>query len=379
MAWITGVGMTAFGKHTGSTTISLMSQAATAALADAGLERRDIDGLVCGYSTTMPHLKLSTLFAGHFVLQPRYAHGMQVGGATGLAMEMLANLVADAGAARNTLVVAGENRLIGQSRDMTMQTLAQAGQHQYEVPLGPTIPAYYGLVASRYMHETGLDETDFAHLAVLMRRNAAGHPGAQLRDPIIVEDVLASKPIAPPLKLMDCCPISDGAAAFVVSTDRLGANALRIRGCSQAHTHQHVTGAKDLTAFGARQSSARALAAVGVGVADIGYAGIHDSFTITLAILLEEIGLSRRGASGKDVAAGRYGADGTLPLNTHGGLLSYGRCGVGGALAHLVEMHRQVTRRAGDRQIRSEPALALMHGDGGIMSSHVSILMERTS
>jgi acetyl-CoA acetyltransferase len=358
MAWITGVGMTAFGKHTGSTTISLMSQAATAALADAGLERRDIDGLVCGYSTTMPHLMLSTLFAEHFGLQPRYAHGMQVGGATGLAMAMLAKLVADAGAARNILVVAGENRLTGQSRDMTMQTLAQAGQHQYEVPLGPTIPAYYGLVASRYMHETGVDETDFAHLAVLMRRNAAGHPGAQLRDPITVEDVLASKPIAPPLKLMDCCPISDGAAAFIVSTDRIGANALRIRGCSQAHTHQHVTGAKDLTAFG-------------------GYAGIYDSFTITLAILLEEIGLSRRGASGKDVAAGRYDADGKLPLNTHGGLLSYGHCGVGGALAHLVEMHRQVTRRAGARQIRSEPALALMHGDGGIMSSHVSIVVER--
>jgi acetyl-CoA acetyltransferase len=379
MAWITGVGMTSFGKHPGSTTISLMSQAATMALADAGLERREIDGLVCGYSTTMPHLMLSTLFAEHFGLQPRYAHGMQVGGATGLAMAMLANLVADSGAARNILVVAGENRLTGQSRDTTMQTLAQAGQHQYEVPLGPTIPAYYGLVASRYMHETGLNETDFAHLAVLMRRNASGHPGAQLRDPITVEDVLASKPIAPPLKLMDCCPISDGAVAFVVSADRLGANALRIRGCAQAHTHQHVTGAKSLTAFGAKDSSARALGAAGVGIADIGYAGIYDSFTITLAILLEEIGLSPRGASGKDVASGRYDANGELPLNTHGGLLSYGHCGVGGALAHLVEMHRQLTRRAGDRQIRSEPALALMHGDGGIMSSHVSIVVERMS
>jgi acetyl-CoA acetyltransferase len=327
----------------------------------------------------MPHLMLSTLFAEHFGLQPRYAHGMQVGGATGLAMAMLANLVTDGGAARNILVVAGENRLTGQSRDMTMQTLAQAGQHQYEVPLGPTIPAYYGLVTSRYMHETGLDATDFAHLAVLMRRNAAGHPGAQLRDPITLEDVLASKPIAPPLKLMDCCPISDGAAAFVVSADRPASNGLRIRGCSQAHTHQHVTGAKDLTAFGAKASSARALEAAGVGIVDIGYAGIYDSFTITLAILLEEIGLSQRGASGSDVAAGRYDANGDLPLNTHGGLLSYGHCGVGGALAHLVEMHRQLTRRAGDRQIRSEPALALMHGDGGIMSSHVSIVVERMS
>src|ERR1700728_4092074 len=125
MAWITGVGMTSFGRHEGSATVDLMSEAAAAALVDAGLGRGDIDGLVCGYSTTMPHLMLSTLFAEHFGLQPRYAHGMQVGGATGLAMAMLASLVTDGGAARNILVVAGENRLTGQSRDMTMQTLAQ--------------------------------------------------------------------------------------------------------------------------------------------------------------------------------------------------------------------------------------------------------------
>jgi acetyl-CoA acetyltransferase len=371
--------MTAFGKHEGSTTVSLMSEAAAAALADAGLERRDIDGLICGYSTTMPHLMLSTLFAEHFGITPRYAHGTQVGGATGLVMAMLAHLVADAGAARNILVVAGENRLTGQSRDATMQTLAQAGHHRYEVPLGPTIPSYYGLVASRYMYETGLGAADLAQLAVLMRRHAAGHPGAQMREPITVEDVLASKPIAPPLKLLDCCLISDGAVAFVITRDQVGENALRIRGCSQAHTHQHVTAAKSLTSFGAKPSSARALEAAGVALSDIAYAAIYDSFTITLAILLEEIGLSQRGASGRDAAAGRYSADGPMPLNTHGGLLSYGHCGVGGALAHLVETHRQLTRRAGGRQIPSEPAFALLHGDGGVMSSHVSVVVERTS
>ena len=379
MAWITGVGMTAFGRREGSTTMSLMTEAATAALADAGLERRDVDGLVCGYSTTMPHMMLSTVFAEHFGLQPSYAHGVQVGGATGLALAMLANLVVDAGAARTVLVVAGENRLTGQSRDVTMQTLAQAGEHRYEAPLGPTIPAFYGLVASRYMHEAGLTAADLAPLAVLMRTNAAGHPGAHLREPLTVADVLASKPIAPPLRLADCCPISDGGVAFVVSAEPVGGHALRIRGCSQAHTHQHVTGAASLVDFGAAPSSTRAMAAAGVGISDIGYAGIYDSFTITLAILLEEIGFSRRGQSGQDIVAGRYDADGELPLNTHGGLLSYGHCGVAGALAHLVEMHRQLTGRAGDRQIRTAPALALMHGDGGIMSSHVSMVVERVS
>jgi acetyl-CoA acetyltransferase len=258
-----------------------------------------------------------------------------------------------------------------------MQTLAQAGHARYEVPLGPTVPAYYGLVASRYMHESGLTERDLAQLAVLMRRNAVTHPGAQLRDPISVEDVLASAPIALPLKLMDCCPISDGGAAFVISRESVSPHALRIIGCSQAHTHQHVTAAEDLTHFGAKPSMERAMAEAGVSVADVGYAAIYDSFTITLAILLEEIGLCERGQAGAAAASGRFASDGALPLNTHGGLLSYGHCGVAGALAHLAETHVQLTRRAGARQIAREPSVAMLHGDGGMMSSHVSMIMER--
>lgn len=378
MSWITGVGLTPFGKLEGSSTLGLMTQAAEAAMADAQLCRGDVDGLICGYSTTMPHIMLSTLFAEHFGIQPRYAHAVQVGGATGFAMIMLAHLVVDSGAASNVLVVAGENRLSGQTRDATIQTLAQAGHQRYEVPLGPTVPSYYGLVASRYMHEQGLDETDLAQLAVLMRRHASATDGAQFRDPITVDDVLRSAPVARPLKLLDCCPISDGGAAFIVSREPVSSFSLRIRGCSQAHTHQHVTAAEDLTRFGARLSMEGALRDAGITLGDVGYAAIYDSFTITLAILIEELGLCPRGESGRAAAAGRFSPDGELPLNTHGGLLSYGHCGVGGALAHLVEAHTQMTRRAGARQISREPAIAMLHGDGGIMSSHVSLILERT-
>ena len=219
MSWITGVGLTRFGRLEPSSTLDLMSQAATAALADARLERSDVDGLICGYSTTMPHLMLSTVFAEHFGLQPQYAHAVQLGGATGFAMAMLAHHLVEAGAARRILVVAGENRLTGQTRDASIQTLAQVGHPVYEVQLGPTIPAYYGLVASRYMHEYGITEPDLAELAVLMRSNAARHPGAQFREPISVADVMTSKPIAAPLKFLDCCPVSDGGAAFVVERE----------------------------------------------------------------------------------------------------------------------------------------------------------------
>lgn len=376
MSWITGVGMTPFGRHEGKGTIDLMAMAATEALGDAGLARGDIDGLICGYSTTLPHIMLSTVFAEHFGLRPDYAHSIQLGGATGFAMAMLAHLIVQSGAARNVLVVAGENRLSGQSRDASVQTLAQVGHPTYEVPLGPTIPAYYGLVASRYMHRYGLREEDLAELAVLMRRNACAHPGAQFRTPVTVADVMASKPIATPLKFLDCCPVSDGGAAFIVSRDRTAASGIRIRGAGQAHTHQHVSAAPDLTQFGAAASVARAGAEAGMVASDANYAAIYDSFTITLAILLEEIGLAGRAEACARARDGYFSPDGTLPLNTHGGLLSYGHCGVGGAMAHLVETHRQMLGRAGPRQV-SDASVALLHGDGGVLSSHVSLFLER--
>lgn len=378
MSWITGVGLTPFGRLERSSTLGLMGEAAEQALVDAGLARKDIDGLVCGYSTTMPHIMLSTLFAEQFGVQPRYAHAVQVGGATGFAMIMLAHLVVNSSMASNVLVVAGENRMTGQTRDATIQTLAQAGHRDYEVPLGPTVPSYYGLVASRYMHETGLSEQDLAHLAVLMRRHAVDTEGAQHRVPITAEDVLRSAPVARPLKLLDCCPISDGGAAFIVSREPVSDFSLRIRGCSQAHTHQHVSTAQDLTRFGAKASMERAMKTAGVTLGDVGYAAIYDSFTITLAVLIEELGLCARGESGQAARSGRFARDGEVPLNTHGGLLSYGHCGVGGALAHLVEAHRQMTRRAGSRQIARDPVIAMLHGDGGILSSHVSLILEKT-
>jgi acetyl-CoA acetyltransferase len=375
MSYVTGVGLTPFGKLPGRTTLDLMSEAAAAALADAQLERADVDGLLCAYSTTFPHLMLSTTFVEHFGLSPTYAHSILVGGATGFAMAMLAHTLVQSGVVRNVLVVAGENRLTAQSRDAAVQTLAQVGHAEYEVPLGATIPAYYALVASRYMHEHGTTEADLAELAVLMRRNAVTHPGAQFRDPITLQDVLASKPIASPLKLLDCCPVSDGGVAFVVGREPTSGFRARIRGAGQAHTHQYVTGAPSLTEFGAKASVERARESAGITLSDLRYAAIYDSFTITLTILLEEIGLAPRGQAGKTARAGYFDRDGRLPLNTHGGLLSYGHCGAGGAMAHLVETQQQMTGRAGARQVK-DASLALLHGDGGVLSSHVSLVME---
>lgn len=378
MSWITGVGLLPFGRHEGHDTIDLMSIPAAAALDDAGLVRGEIDGLITGYSTTMPHLMLSTLFAEHFGLSPSYAHGIQLGGATGFAAVMLAHLLVEAGLLRHVLVVAGENRLTGQSRDAAMQTLAQVGHARYEMPLGPTIPAYYGLLASRYLHDTGTTAADLAALAVLMRDNAMAHPGAQFRDRITVADVLASRLIAEPLRILDCCPVSDGGAAIVISRERTGAAGVRIRGAGQAHTHQHISAAPSFSQFGAALAASRAGLGDTIALSDIRYAAVYDSFTITLAILLEELGLAPCGGAGRLAATGHFGRDGDMPLNTHGGLLSYGHCGVAGAMAHLVETQLQMTGRAGPRQV-PDASVALLHGDGGVLSSHVTLWLEQTA
>jgi acetyl-CoA acetyltransferase len=319
------------------------------------------------------------VFAERFGLAPAYAHSVQLGGATGAALLHLAHILVAAGVCRNVLVVAGENRATGQSRDTSIQTLAQVGHPVAEAPLGATVPAYYALGAARYLADTGANEADLAALAVLMRAHASDTPGAHLTAPITVADVLASRPIATPLKLLDCCPISDGAAACIVSADPPPHGpAVAITGAGQAHTHQHVSEAPDQVAIGALASSRAALAQAGAALSDIGYLGVYDSFTVTLAQLLEAIGICAPGRAGPDASAGRFGRAGELPLNTHGGLLSYGHCGVAGAMAHVAEAHLQLTGRARSRQIALQPAHALIHGDGGVLSSHVSLVLERT-
>ena len=376
VSWISGVGNTRFGRIDGSNPLGLMAEAAAAALVDAGIQRDDIDGLLCGYATTLPHLMLADLFAEHFGVRPAYAHGIQAGGATGAAMLMLAGDLVRSGRCKTVLVVAGENRLSGQSRDQSIQTLAQVG-HAFEVRNGASVPSYYALMSSRYSHVTGTSEADLAELAVLMRDRAAAHPDAHLQAPITIDDVLASKPISLPLKMLDCCPISDGAVALVVSDTPHPDAALRIAGCGQAHSHQHLSAMRDVLDTGAAESAARALAEARMALFDIDLLAVYDSFTITLAMLLEEIGFAPRGQCGALTREGRFGPTGDLPLNLHGGLLSFGHSGVAGGMAHVVEVVRQLRGDAGDRGV---PGLsrAFIHADGGVMSAHVSMVLERT-
>ena len=259
---------------------------------------------------------------------------------------------------------------------MSIQTLAQVGDADYEVPNGASVPAYYALMASRYLYETGSSIVDLGEFAVHMRAQAMRHPDAHLREPITLEAVLASKPIASPLRLLDCCPISDGAVALIVSADAPVGASIEIRGAGQAHRHQHISAWRDMRHCGAGDAAQRALDDAGRERSDIDYLAIYDSFTITLAMLLEEIGFAEPGGSSRRLRDGDFSSDGSLPLNTHGGLLSFGHCGVAGGMAHAIEAYRQLAGKAGRRQVR-QATHAFVHADGGVMSSHVSLILGR--
>lgn len=375
MAWIAGVGLTPFGRQPGMTALEWQTRAALQTMDDAGVTRREVDGVLVGYATTLGHLMPANLLAEHLGLRPEIAFGMSAGGATGLAMVAQAAHLVDAGAASCVLVVAGEDRASGQSTDTSMRTLSQVGHRESEVPVGATVPAYYALLASAYLHRHGLGPNSLAPLAVQMREHATLHPGAHFRTPIAVEDVLASPAVADPLRLLDCCPVSDGGAAVVVVPESRSPRDLRIAGLGQAHRHQHLSEA-DLGDTGARRSASAALARASIGVEDIGIAGIYDSFTITLALLLEEIGLAAPGQAGRLADEGRFGHRGEMPVNTHGGLLSYGHSGVAGGMAHLAEVVRQLRGEAEDRQLERPLRWGFVHADGGVMSAHVSAVLE---
>lgn len=377
-AFISGVAATPCGKLPDESCLSLHAKVAQGAVADAGLTLKDVDGLLCAYSFTEPHPMLAHVVAEYLGIAPSYAACVAAGGASGGLQVMTAKALVEAGMCRNVLCLTGDNRLTGMPPGAAVAALADFGHGQYEVPYGITIPAAYGLVAQRYMHDTGLTLEQMAHIAVTTRNHARRHPGAQMRKPLTVEDVMASRPVAEPLRLFDCALISDGAAGILVSADAPdAARAVRIAGAGQKGTHEHMIGApRDLQSFGCKHSAADAFAEAGMTVADIDVAEIYDSFTITLAIELESIGFFKKGMVGPAAAEGALDLGGSLPCNTHGGLLSYGHSGAAGGSFHIVEGVQQLRGEADERQV-PDAATCYVHGDGGTLSAHVSLILEK--
>ncbi|ALG73580.1 hypothetical protein VY88_22420 [Azospirillum thiophilum] len=379
-AVISGVHATRAGALPEESCLSLHAQSASGAVADAGLRLEDVDGVLCAYSFTEPHLMLSSVFCEYMGLQPAFSSAIQAGGATACIMLAHAAALVRSGQCRHVLLVTGDNRLTGMPKGGAVAALAEVGHPQFERPYGISVPAAYGLVAQRYMHEYGVTAEALAAVAVTARAHAMRHPKAHRRDLLTPEMVASSRPIAAPLRLHDCCLVSDGGAALVVSAGEAAADLRRppvaVLGLGQGHTHEHIVAAPSLTSFGCKQAAARAFGEAGVAPADIDVAEIYDSFTITLLVELESMGFFERGAAGPAALAGALTHGGQLPCNTHGGLLSYGHSGAAGGMFHIVEAVEQLRGEAGDRQV-PDAELAFVHGDGGILSAHCSIVLGR--
>jgi acetyl-CoA acetyltransferase len=248
----------------------------------------------------------------------------------------------------------------------------------WEAPFRPPLPVTaYALAASRHMHEFGTTREQLAAVAVSARRWAQMNPKAELREPLGVEDVLASRVVASPLTVRDCCLVSDGGAAIVVTrADR--ARELRrppvlVLGCGEAHSHRHITGMPDLVRTSAEHSGAAAFADARLSPADVDCAQLYDAFTITPILFLEDLGFCAKGDGGPFAASGATDPGGALPMNTNGGGLSYCHPGMYGLLA-IVEAVRQLRGDCGERQIEG-CEVALAHGNGGVLSSQATLVL----
>jgi len=376
-AIVAGVGESRIGKVPGVSALELCAEAARRAIADAGLGLRDIDGLLTAYSMTTPYPVFYGALAEFMGLTLRYGAELTAGGGSSGVMIRDAALAVASGRAEAVLVVSGDNRATGMGRDNAVAALAAWGHPYYEYPYGGFIPAYYALIARRYMHETGATAEDLARVAVTQRAAASRHPNAHMRTPITVEDVLASKPIAAPLNMLDCCLISDAAGALVVTRAERAADLAQkpvyLLGAGEAFTHEHILAAPSLLESGAGRSARAAYAMAGLGPQDIDLAMLYDCFTITPILLAEECGFAERGAGPALWKDDRAAIEGRFPINTHGGMLSHAHAGATGGLFESVEAVRQLRGGEGERQV-ARHEVALVHVEGGIMSNHATLI-----
>lgn len=375
---VVGVADTEVGRVPGVGSAELCVHAIQGALEDAGLGSDDIDGLITCNSMVSPILYHAEMIAEYLQIFPNMCLTVNTGGGT------TANTVAIGAAAIATgrcevvVIAKAENMATGLTRDQAMGLMAGAGHPQYEQPYGAPIPAMYALVANAHMDRFGTTPEQLAQVAVTARRHASLHPGAQMRDPIRVEDVLGSKLIADPLHLLDCSLVSDGGAALVLcSADRardFPKPPTYVLGFGEGHSHEHLSQAHSFTESAARRSGEDAYAMAGVGPRAIDVAGLYDCFTPVVLIELEDLGFCKQGEAGAFVEAGEIDLGGTIPVNTHGGLLSHCHPGNPGSMFHVTEVVKQLRGDCGERQVAGAE-VGLAHLQGGILSSHGTLIL----
>jgi acetyl-CoA acetyltransferase len=373
---IAGVGHAGLGEAHGRTEMEILAEAAHNAVADAGLTMRDIDGIAtASVSSTMWALPVSEYLG----IQPAFVDSTMLGGSSFVAHMLPAMLALHAGLCNAVLVCYGSTQRTSTfGRKEIAKVRPMLDPQPYEFPYQPAMPVTaYALAAARHMHQYGTTREQLAEVAVAARDWAKLNPEAFMRDPLSVEDVLASRMVADPLSVRDCCLVTDGAGAFVmVRADRardLAKKPVYLLGNATATSHRQISSMPDLTVTAAKDSGERAYAMAGMKPSDIDVVELYDAFTINTILFLEDLGFCKKGEGGAFVANGAIAPGGRLPVNTNGGGLSCTHPGMYGIFI-AIEAVRQLRGECGARQIAGAET-ALVHGNGGTLSSQSTSIL----
>ena len=348
--------------------MDLATRAALAALDEAGISLSEVDGLFVG----QPSDFLSGLtFAEYLGIRPKLTNNNRTGGSAFLTHMNVAALALAAGEIDVALIAYGSNQRTG-----TGGLVSAAAPNIYEKPYSLRLPVGgYALAASRHMHEFGTTRDHLYAVVKSARDWAMLNPEAFLRKPVTQEDYFNARMVSDPLSVLDCCLVTDGAAAVVmVRKDRVeNRKAAYLLGLGEATDHYQIAQMPDLTTSAAKYSGQRAFAQAGITPADVDVVELYDAFSINTIMFLEDLGFCKKGEGGDFVASGVTGPGGSLPVNTNGGGLACVHPGMYG-LFTVVEAYRQLTGSAGERQV-PDAEIAVAHGNGGFLSSQVTAIL----
>ncbi|MEU5882494.1 acetyl-CoA acetyltransferase [Spirillospora sp. NPDC047279] len=361
---------------TGKPILALQAQAVTRALADAGLALRDVDGLATAGASRFSAAQV----AEYLGIAPAWTDSTFAGGSAFEMYVARAVQAIEAGQCSTVLISYGSNQRSAGSRSLGGATETHTPQAQFETPYAPLYPiSYYAMAAQRYLHNCGAKREDLAEVAVAARDWALLNPRAHRygAGPLTVDEVLAAPMVSSPLGTADCCLVTDGGGAIVLTSLERARDLPRppvvVLGYGESTTHDGMAAAGDLLRPGSYDSGRRAFGMARLTPADVDVAQIYDSFTITVLLTLEGLGFCGPGEAAAFVSGGRTAPGGGFPLNTSGGGLSYNHPGMFGLLL-LVEAARQLRGECGERQV-PDAEVALAHGTGGIFSTHATVLL----
>jgi acetyl-CoA acetyltransferase len=358
------------GPHLSS--LDLIGQATHRALDDAGLEKSDVDGIFCHSA----FFQLPPIAAAEYLgIRPRYCDSTAIGGSSFVAYLRHATAAINAGMCDVALITYGSTQ---RSSTGGLLTSGTAMIKSYEAPFRPRSPiTAYALVAARHMHQFGTTREHLAEVAVAARQWAKLNPVAFNRQDLTIDDVLSSRMVSSPLTVRDCCLVTDGGGAVLVtSAARAKSRKKRpvyILGAAEATSHKDIFQMPSLTMSAAVESGARAFANAGLCPSDVDVAQLYDAFTINTLLFLEDLGFCAKGESGSFVEGGGIAPGGRLAVNTSGGGLSYTHPGMFGIFL-IIEAVRQIRQECSDRQV-PDARVALVHGNGGTLSSQVTALL----